>query len=141
MELREQLIRSEMESCRHFNGIQHEACRAGVRYRRGGQQAMPCIPKFINGRDVWPCELFALPTREEAEADADKRMASIERTDRAFSAARQDADSRGLKKGHGGAGSLPCPACNAGTLRYSVASYNGHMHGRCSTDGCVSWMQ
>jgi len=28
-----------------------------------------------------------------------------------------------------------------GALHYSVASYNGHMHGRCETEGCVAWMQ
>jgi hypothetical protein len=40
-----------------------------------------------------------------------------------------------------GQGSMPCPVCKTGTLRYSRAAYNGHVHGRCSTDGCVAWME
>lgn len=40
-----------------------------------------------------------------------------------------------------GGGELPCPVCNAGTLRYSRASYNGHVHASCSTTDCVRWME
>lgn len=42
---------------------------------------------------------------------------------------------------YSGAGDMPCPVCNRGTLRYSRAGYNGHVHGKCSTDGCVAWME
>lgn len=48
--------------------------------------------------------------------------------------------SRGLGKGHGGKGDMPCPKCGA-TLYFSVASFNGHVCGKCSTDGCLAWMQ
>lgn len=37
--------------------------------------------------------------------------------------------------------SMPCPTGCGGTLSYSIASYNGHVHGACSTEGCASWMQ
>lgn len=40
-----------------------------------------------------------------------------------------------------GAGEMDCPVCKTGKLRYSRAAYNGHVHGRCSTDGCVAWME
>lgn len=59
----------------------------------------------------------------------------------ALAEAKKDAKAKGLKCGNGGAGSLPCPVCKTGTIRYSVASVNGHMMARCSTAGCVSWME
>ena len=42
---------------------------------------------------------------------------------------------------YSGAGEMTCPVCNIGKLRYSRSSYNGHVHGRCLTAGCVSWME
>jgi len=40
-----------------------------------------------------------------------------------------------------GAGIMNCPICNTGKLKYSRSNYNGHVHARCSTDGCVAWME
>lgn len=40
-----------------------------------------------------------------------------------------------------GAGEMECPVCKTGKLRYSRAAYNGHVHARCSTDGCVALME
>jgi hypothetical protein len=42
---------------------------------------------------------------------------------------------------YAGAGVMDCPVCGAGKLRYSRRGYNGHVHGRCSTEGCVAWME
>ena len=42
---------------------------------------------------------------------------------------------------YSGAGKMECPVCKTGTLKYSRAGYNGHVHARCSTDGCVAWME
>ena len=38
-------------------------------------------------------------------------------------------------------GSVPCPVCASGTVRYSVASCNGHVWAACSTKGCVRFME
>ena len=35
---------------------------------------------------------------------------------------------------------IECPACK-GRLHLSQAAYNGHVWGRCETDGCVNWME
>lgn len=35
---------------------------------------------------------------------------------------------------------IECPACK-GRLHLSQSSYNGHVHGKCETEGCVSWME
>jgi hypothetical protein len=42
---------------------------------------------------------------------------------------------------YSGAGEMPCPVCGTGKLRYSRSGYNGHVHARCSNDGCVAWME
>jgi len=38
-------------------------------------------------------------------------------------------------------GEMVCPKCGTGTIHYSVASYNGHVHARCSTNKCVFFIQ
>ncbi|KAF0199011.1 MAG: hypothetical protein FD170_3939 [Bacteroidetes bacterium] len=37
-------------------------------------------------------------------------------------------------------GVIECPQCG-GQLRYARAKSNGHVHGHCKTEGCLSWMQ
>lgn len=36
---------------------------------------------------------------------------------------------------------IDCPTGCGGRLHLSQAAYNGHVHGHCTTEGCVSWMQ
>lgn len=57
----------------------------------------------------------------------------------ALAAVQAEAKAKGLGRGHGGQGFINCPICK-GQLGYSVASVNGHIWGKCKTDGCVSWM-
>lgn len=102
---------------------------------------MPCLPGFVKERKTWDCVLFEIMSQADAEKEADERIASYERGVKARGAAKADAKARGFAKGSGGIGEIACPCCDGGKLRYSVASYNGHMHGRCSTQGCVSWME
>lgn len=40
-----------------------------------------------------------------------------------------------------GQGVMDCPICKTGKLSYSRSTYNGHVHARCSTEGCVAWME
>jgi transcriptional regulator with XRE-family HTH domain len=46
----------------------------------------------------------------------------------------------GLGKGNGGQGSMTCPKCGK-DLFYTVSGYNGHIWAKCSTDGCIVFMQ
>ena len=80
-------------------------------------------------------------SREEAERNVDERERAFTAAFAAIRIAKADAKTRGLKRGNGGAGELPCPAQCGGTLHYTVAAYNGHMHAACSTKGCGSWME
>lgn len=43
-------------------------------------------------------------------------------------------------KGANWSGTVECPACQ-GKLHVSHAAYNGHVHGQCETDNCLSWME
>lgn len=45
------------------------------------------------------------------------------------------------KNYHSGAGTMKCPNCKDGVLKYSRAGYNGHVHAACSTEGCAAWME
>jgi hypothetical protein len=49
-----------------------------------------------------------------------------------------DADERGILGG--GTGKCDCPVCQCGSLAYRVHG-NGHVWGKCTTPGCVQWMQ
>lgn len=40
-----------------------------------------------------------------------------------------------------GEGKMECPVCRTGELKYSRSNYNGHVHAKCSTVGCVAWME
>lgn len=140
--LRDQFIKSALSSCKHFNGIQNKVCKAGITYMQNSSEiAMPCIPGLIHDRKTWECDQFAIMTREQAEQEADDDIRAMNRTITARIDAKDHAKKLGYGKGRGGVGSLKCPCCEDGHIQYSVASVNGHMHARCSTGGCVSWME
>lgn len=44
-------------------------------------------------------------------------------------------------KARGYQGKMVCPICEKGTLHYSCASTNGHIHAKCTTHKCVTWME
>jgi hypothetical protein len=52
-----------------------------------------------------------------------------------------DAKEKGFKTGNGGQSSFKCTICPNGTVRYSVASVNGHIWAACSTPGCLRFLQ
>lgn len=50
-------------------------------------------------------------------------------------------EERGQKKANV-TGQVPCPICELGTVSYSRAGrYNGHITAKCSTAGCVEWIE
>lgn len=38
-------------------------------------------------------------------------------------------------------GEVPCTKCEGGMLQFRRSGYNGHIHARCTTDGCLMWME
>jgi len=145
-------------TCIHFNGAsQHERCERGVGYeinfgkgRSGMFLRMPCIqsrqdrhgntvPFDRRGETMLPCVLREEPT-DEAVEKADREFSeAIRNTTVAMKLASQwrvkpkpDADRETT---------VGCPVCKTGELRMTQSAHNGHVHGRCSTEGCVFWME
>lgn len=126
--------------CKHFRGIQHDACSAGVVMKSVRDESGPV------GRGYrWPCLTLAgqqpcaiqCPKKEPISADdvadfwrrADEMMGRVDKCREAIIAT-------GLNVGR-----IDCPACDGKqALKFSVAS-NGHVHAVCATTDCVRWME
>ena len=52
-----------------------------------------------------------------------------------FIVAKEIAKQRGLTSG-----TMECPMCH-GSLRFSIASCNGHMAAMCETENCIKWIE
>lgn len=77
-------------TCKHFNGIQHDVCEAGINYRelvgneRGAIRCLPCLPKTnslgpLPGMDYVDCPKLEYMTREEAEQQETESEAELAR--------------------------------------------------------------
>ena len=144
-------------SCRHFNGAQNKLCARGVAYKQF-EPGIPCI-KFVSfsvcggtylrageepiERRPWkyegkPCPLYEEASAEEIQRERAERDAFFEKTKLALATA---ATWRVLPKPSTDRHEVvECPVCK-GALHLSQSSYNGHVHGKCETAGCVSWME
>lgn len=119
--------------CRHFTGVQNDACAIGVRYadvrvvpEGGGMYQFPCL------LDTATCPSVSVYTAEElAEQERETAKAIL-----GFTKARAAIVEHGQASGI-----LDCPVCGKGQLGYSKAASNGHIHAACSTPGCVRWME
>lgn len=143
--------------CKHFTGTSNQCCSAGVRYvnvelthepfEYQGQfgatykatKSLPCIRSHNHCGAV--CEKLEFPTPEEIAAKVVREREGFAKVVKARAAI---VDRLGpFKKGRSRdeRGSIPCPNCEGGTLAYSRAAYNGHVWGKCSTEGCAAWME
>ena len=145
---RESHLNKLMVDCKHFRGIQNKLCAAGVNVREltGGPDSgwairMPCLPSMDRATISVTCDKFCAMTREEAENELREEEEATARHIKAMVAAHEDAKQRGFGRGRGGSGEVKCPCCETGNIQYAVASYNGHMHARCTTQNCVTWME
>lgn len=136
------------EWCIHYRGTSDgkggtvTSCKKGVEYStfRGTPfQKRPC---FLTGKgeskpDSIPCEHLRRPTPYEIAADEasfEAHMNIMRTVMLAIKPWRQK------HKGRSHSEVIECPACK-GSLHLSISSYNGHVHGHCKTEGCVSWME
>jgi len=129
--------------CVHFNGIQHEVCKVGVKYDDVMVQGsgLPCVCIGSRGGEGIPCAQRRYPNTEEVAADKANVDELFRIGDKVMAAITADAEAKGYRRGNGGSGEVTCPACADGKLAYRVAGYNGHRHAKCSTAGCVSFME
>jgi hypothetical protein len=121
-----------------------DTCEAGVRYDqfRGDGKSFKTQPCFLDelGRskpDALPCMAIRRPTTEEIavhEKWLEGRMNQMGVVMKGIQPWRR------AHKGKSAQEVVECPCCH-GRLHLSIAAYNGHVHGRCETDGCVTWME
>lgn len=124
--------------CRHFNGIQNDTCRAGVDYETVKDKTrrpvgLPCLARdscssVCPKHEAQTAEDVAAWNREVSESFSRitlVRAAIVKATNKARQVS----------------GRLnPCPACGSGTVHFAV-HFNGHIHAKCTTEGCVCWME
>jgi hypothetical protein len=134
------------DKCVHFNGISNKRCKAGIVYSDLAGPApawgrrLPCLDHGEPGQVH--CESYREPTDEEIAKDR-------EEWDNFMAKKRQEEELLKplllrIRKDHpnrSGSGMDNCPCCKDGKLSWSIAGYNGHIHMRCTTDGCVAFMQ
>lgn len=129
------------DKCQHFTGVQNKTCKAGCSYEtfRGGP--LPCLPSLQRSSSkpvVAECPKYLKVTPEQIAA----REALIQESMRKFEAAGPVvSEFRKANKGRSNQTSVDCPACGTGKLHMSISSYNGHVHGRCTTPNCLAWME
>jgi hypothetical protein len=124
---------------------EQDACEAGIAFatleHRGTKEFSSSCPCF-GPEQTGKCESKVYPTAEEMAAD-DARMAerfiSMAKAREAIVAHCGGPWKRGKP---GGAGTIDCPVCNGKeSLQFSLSGYNGHVHARCKTADCVSWIE
>lgn len=131
------------EFCKHYRAMsEHKTCEKGVAYDdfKGLKfDQRPCFER--NGVAPPGCALAEFQTPEERadrEREINARLAQIGTARKAIVDHLGGPWKRGMA---GSAGEIKCPVCEGGTLRFSRAGYNGHIHAGCSTNGCVRWIE
>lgn len=130
--------------CIHYSGMHNKSeCEKGVRFdslpNHGTKEFMSSCPCFSQ---TGGCEKAEYPTPEQqkkAHEEINKRFDSMQIARKSI----VDACGGPWKRGDSTvSGAVNCPVCCAiGSLRFSRAGYNGHVHASCTTEGCISWME
>lgn len=119
----------------------HDTCEAGVPFERWKGATMKTQPCFLDHGEshpeALPCEHLRRPTSEEIAAHEAWMDAHFEKMRTVMTAV---VPWRKKHKGRSHSETVECPACK-GRLHLSISAYNGHVHGHCQTEGCVSWME
>lgn len=134
--------------CVHYRATNHKTCEAGVNYGQlGGElgtagmlNRFPCFASHdpaTAGAVI--CSKRRMPTAEEI---ALRNTWQKERTEKLVAVMATTLPYREqARKTRGLAAIIDCAACGGKlTLSIAIAS-NGHCHGKCSTEGCMSWME
>ncbi len=129
------------DTCIHFSGIQNERCEKNIDYlditggnRNGFALRLPCIKGKPEARQ---CYGYTEPTEEQINDYQEKCRKQLEDMQKVYPLIGK------IKKefeGKSWRGTKECPVCT-GTLHLTHASINGHVWGKCETEGCVSWME
>lgn len=143
------------EGCIHYRGAlnpAHKTCKAGVDYRElvghnnpGWVRLLPCSAfDALDGQTKVQCPHFRAPTPEEIDEDERKTNESMAKFMVAYTGKVREwreANKWDRKNPKSATGKVPCEVCHKGEIHLTMSSYNGHVWGKCTTDGCVSWME
>lgn len=139
-----------MNYCQHYSpkpGLSRGVnwCLKGetIEDRRIKEGKPPFLKPCIGGHELADpnaaCPHWIRRTREMGEARADRFEAAIKRMTLAGPVVA--AWRTWTKKNRVGKEEVvECPACK-GKLHLSQSAYNGHVWGKCETEGCLSWME
>lgn len=106
------------------------------RARKAGQPNMsPCIGGHKASDALALCPKWERGSLEHAERRANAIEKSMERMSVVMPVVNAWRNKKPFRK----AEVIECPKCK-GRLHLSQ-SYNGHVHGKCETEDCVSWME
>lgn len=140
----------KFKCCIHYTGYfgkgyKTSECKAGVCYysafdgaTAGIMNRMPCVEPENGRKDSVSCDKRAFPTKEQIEAEEKETAEYIKKITVAMRTASEwRIKPKPLSDRYE---AVACPVCS-GVLHLSQSSYNGHVHGRCETEGCVAWME
>ena len=144
-------------TCKHYRGAFHKTeCKAGVLFddvvpeperREGYMLRIPCIQdqdrhklsvrQLDEFRKRGSCDQYEEPTDEEIasfEEGMKKRVEMMQATIPLIQEIKE------IHRGENWNGTVVCPICE-GKLSLTHSAYNGHVWGKCETEGCLSWME
>lgn len=132
--------------CRHYHPsapMSHDGCKLGIDLdvlvgseKMGWRCRLPCSLGSYS-HHVIPCSKFEPYTVQEIQADDLEFEEAMARFMLAGPLLRKI---KAEHKGTNWSGVVECPSCN-GRLHLSHAKCNGHIWGKCETEGCLSWIE
>ena len=120
--------------CIHFNGIECEICKKGIKYSdvmKGNEKGAffyPCVKKYSILETV-TCPEYQDPTDEQVENSLKEQKERLTLIESALYVIRESDETRGVIK---------CPKC--GNELHFVKHENRHIWGKCKTPDCLGWM-
>lgn len=132
------------EFCKHYLAMSdHTECGAGVPYEKFKGLRFDQRPCFLKEGCPTPggCEHQVFPSPEEIAARDAELALRYTRMVKAREAIVQYLGGPWKRGTPGSVGSIKCPNCENGTLKFSRAGYNGHIHAACTTENCCAWME
>lgn len=143
--------------CRHHKGnVLHAECALGVDIealvtdqvgaeKQGRHYMLPCHNGRLDGIAKATCDKCSLLTVDElraADEEAQRAVAEFMERSRSLEPWTQSIRNRVRFNGKSMSGVSDCPICETSrALHWSCSAHNLHIHAKCTTDGCVSFME
>lgn len=134
----------EKGRCIHYNGTINKKCGAGIVYtavtKAGDGIVFDRMPCFSQNGIAGLCTACQYPSEKEIK-DSDRELGEhIQKMTAVRRAIVADIKAKNAAN-RSFSSMIDCPLCD-GKVSYSYAgSYNRHIHARCSTAGCVNWIE